>query len=88
MPRGLELDHLCRVRSCVNPEHLEPVTHKVNMQRGPRLMREMTKTHCLRGHERTPENTYQQPGGWKACRACHRLKVRAYKAKKRAERRA
>ena len=44
VPGGLELDHLCRTPLCVNPDHLEPVTHKVNLQRSP------FKTHCKRGH--------------------------------------
>jgi hypothetical protein len=46
IPSGMELDHKCRLRCCVNPAHLEPVTHLVNMERG----REATKTHCKHGH--------------------------------------
>jgi hypothetical protein len=51
--RALDVDHLCRVRTCVNPGHLEAVTHKVNVQRGEKANR----THCPQGHEYTPENT-------------------------------
>lgn len=46
IPEGLVLDHLCEVKACVNPAHLEPVTHAVNTQRGPRGR----KTHCPHGH--------------------------------------
>ena len=53
IPEGLDLDHLCRVPSCVNPDHLEPVTRSENLRRGN--MREsngkMAKTHCQNGHE-------------------------------------
>lgn len=55
IPDGLELDHLCRNRWCVNPNHLEPVTHKENMRRSP--ISTGGKTHCKRGHEFTEENT-------------------------------
>src|SRR4051812_43080020 len=54
VPDGLELDHLCRVRRCVNWEHLEPVTHRVNCLRGAGIdtggKRQRAKTHCPQGH--------------------------------------
>lgn len=55
IPIGLDLDHLCRNRKCVNPEHLEPVTRRENMNRGDSANR--NKTHCKKGHEFTLENT-------------------------------
>lgn len=83
VPDGLDIDHLCRVRNCVNPAHLEPVTRAENLRRGikPRrdrdpliARRNREKTHCPRGHEYTPENTYRLPSRPSAryCRACHR----------------
>jgi hypothetical protein len=64
IPDGLELDHLCRVRSCVNPEHLEPVTHAENMRRSARLI-----THCPHGHFYDEANTSYN-GTARRCRTC------------------
>lgn len=71
IPAGLQLDHLCRVRHCVNPAHLEPVTPRVNVLRGicPAALA-ARRSHCQRGHEFTPENTYMTPNGRRQCRAC------------------
>lgn len=72
IPDGLDLDHLCRVTNCVNPAHLEPVTRPVNILRGVGMSAKRARqTHCKRGHEFTPENTYK----WRTsriCRACAR----------------
>lgn len=72
VPAGFELDHLCRMRCCINREHLEPVTHAVNMERsiGPKSKFGL---ECNRGHELTPENTYVAPTGRRRCRACMKL---------------
>ena len=52
IPEGLQLDHLCRVRCCVNPAHLEPVTHRENGLRGVGICAGFARrTHCLNGHE-------------------------------------
>ena len=76
IPDGLELDHLCRNRACVNPDHLEPVTHQVNTLRGETVSSiNARKTHCKRGHEFTPDNTYITPTGQRHCRACQRRRV-------------
>lgn len=73
IPPGLSLDHLCRNRGCVNPSHLEPVTGRVNTLRGVSFAAEnAAKTHCLRGHEFTPENIIPRAKA-RQCRACVRL---------------
>lgn len=68
IPEGLQLDHLCRVPSCVNPEHLEPVTNAENVRRGAAARPKVT--HCQRGHEFTPGNTGVSARGTRFCRAC------------------
>lgn len=72
IPDGLTIDHLCRFTLCVNPAHLEPVTNVENVMRGEGAgARNARKTHCKRGHEFTPENTYVGRGGRKRqCRTC------------------
>lgn len=75
IPAGMELDHICRVRHCVNPDHLEPVTHRTNGLRGiaPAAVN-ARKTQCIHGHEFSPANTYRNPNtGNRACRECRRL---------------
>lgn len=72
VPEGLELDHTCKTRDCVNPSHLEPVTHLENMRRGHNA----TKTHCPHGHPYDEENTYRDAQGRRYCRACNRAAAR------------
>ena len=71
IPKNLYLDHLCRVHACINPDHLEPVTLKENFRRGDHRS---DATHCMHGHEFTPENTYSPPSQpfYRYCRACRR----------------
>jgi len=75
IPEGLQVDHLCRVRHCVNPDHLELVTHQENIRRGASNWNEATGGKCKRGHDITnPDNVYTAPGGTKRqCRECVRL---------------
>jgi hypothetical protein len=70
LPSGTVLDHLCRIRCCVNPAHLEPVSDRVNVRRGnsPSAVN-ARKTHCKYGHALTPDNTYVWPSG-RACKTC------------------
>ena len=83
IPEGLELDHLCRVTACVNPWHLEPVTHKVNVLRGVGLLANRARqTHCKLGHPFTPENTYRFKTSRK-CRTCALRIASEFQKKKR-----
>lgn len=78
IPSGWHLDHLCRVPLCCNPDHLEAVTPKTNMLRGvgPTAIN-ASKTHCIRGHEFTPENTYiRGDTGHRQCRVCLRARAK------------
>lgn len=88
IPDGLVLDHLCNVRSCVNPAHLEPVTQAENVRRAPRPANQNTdKTHCVWGHEFTPDNTRLSPDGrHRACRKCERIRCRRSRERRRAVR--
>ena len=73
IPEGLHLDHLCRVPSCVNPAHLEPVTQQENNRREFAAI-----THCPQGHEYTPENSGYTCSGkyrFRYCRICSRVKA-------------
>lgn len=69
---ALDLDHLCRNRSCVNPAHLEPVSRAENLRRAREFKAPVT--HCRHGHEYTPENTYVNPKGRRICRTCRRAR--------------
>lgn len=71
VPDGLELDHLCRVRHCVRPDHLEAVTSRENVLRGvaPSAVN-ARRTHCIHGHQFTADNIYVAKGRWRQCRTC------------------
>lgn len=85
IPDGLQLDHLCRNRKCVNPEHLEPVTAKENVDRGQ--LGYLNRDVCKNGHNiNDPSNVYARPSdGAKQCRQCNREAQARYKARKRAK---
>jgi hypothetical protein len=76
VPEGLVCDHLCRVRHCVNPVHIEPVTVRENTVRGlsPQQLSAWyrSKTTCRNGHEYTAENTGFWANGTRKCLTCDR----------------
>lgn len=85
IPSGMEIDHLCRNRSCINPRHLEPVTKRENQMRGmaPGIL--IYKSgKCAAGHQMSGSNLYISPNGKRGCRQCMRSATRRYNEKKRA----
>jgi hypothetical protein len=86
IPAGLDIDHLCRVRHCVNPAHLEAVTERENVLRGGMPNAGLSKrTHCGRGHAFDEANTYYRPDGGRRCRKCLAIQVRRSARRYRAE---
>lgn len=78
---GLEIDHLCRNPPCVNPWHMDLVTHSENMRRRP-FNQHTGKTHCKHGHEFSAENTYVLKSR-RYCRTCMYRRIAEYRARKR-----
>jgi hypothetical protein len=83
IPEGKQLDHLCRVRRCVNPNHLEPVTQRENILRGiaPTAVN-ARRTACTHGHDLTPDNTYTTPDGRRQCRVCIKARLAKHAARR------
>lgn len=82
IPPGLEIDHLCRNRSCVRPDHLEPVTKAENILRSESPPAQSARaTECPNGHPWDAANTYWYRG-WRHCKACRRETNRAWAEKK------
>ena len=86
VPDGMEIDHLCGVRACVNPAHLEAVPHIVNCRRGQvgpsARARKLAVTHCPRGHSYAGDNLYLTPKGHRHCRTCRRNALREFRLKR------
>lgn len=81
IPDGMQLDHLCRNRLCVNPAHLEPVTARENQARAgmPIARLHASKTQCKNGHAFDAANTYVTARGFRQCRTCARANQARYK---------
>jgi hypothetical protein len=76
IPEGYEIDHLCKNTGCCNPDHLEAVTPLENNRRSNSVAAtHFRKTHCVNGHEFTPDNTRLRGKDkqWRACKECDRL---------------
>lgn len=80
IPENLVVNHLCRNKLCVNPQHLEATTQKENIRHA--VSGKPRSSVCNRGHERTEGNTYIYPSGVKACRPCVYLKINEYNMRK------
>jgi hypothetical protein len=89
VPEGLELDHLCRVRACCNPLHLEPVSHQLNILRGESpSARQAAQTHCIHGHELASDNVWVDARGHRHCVACRNRRANEYYDRHREKRKA
>jgi hypothetical protein len=82
VPGGKQIDHLCRNRGCVNPDHLEPVTNYENVVRGESGAKQAARTHCPQGHEYAGKNLIVNTNGARVCRECQNAAQRRQNAKK------
>lgn len=76
IPDDLTCDHLCRVRNCCNPAHIDIITRVENTRRGNVGKWRGLLTHCKRGHEYSQENTYTDRNGYRVCNECRRISHR------------
>lgn len=76
IPSGLQIDHLCRNKACVNPDHLEAVSSEENLRRSDGNAK---KTHCPAGHPYAGDNVYSPPVGGRQCRACKKRSLREFR---------
>lgn len=80
-PKELHIDHLCRNRACVNPEHLEPVTRLENVARSSIGEKNRSKLRCIRGHDFSPDNTRERHGH-RQCKKCLYQNVIKHRARR------
>ena len=87
IPEGFEIDHICRNRGCVRPEHLQVVPPGFNVRQGveEHVRRKRAQTHCIHGHPLDSENTYVTKDKRRKCRTCVKLMMRRLRAKKLAQ---
>jgi len=89
VPVGLVIDHVCRNRACVNPDHMDVVPQAINVRRGfagyVTGALNAAKTHCPEGHPYTAENTLTDKRGCRSCRECSRFRCREAQRRRRAE---
>jgi len=80
IPNGYQVDHLCRVRACYNPAHLDAVSEAENVRRQPNVIAQLARTHCPWGH--AYDESMRRSTGKRHCRACNREKERARRKRK------
>lgn len=87
IPPGMKIDHQCRVRACMNVDHLRVVTQRINAIENSTspIAINAAATHCIRGHEFTLENTYRHGNNWRKCRSCARIRDAKRRPRKKAE---
>ena len=85
IPDELEIDHLCRTKNCVNPDHLEPVTTRENLRRDPNNLSTInaSKAECVRGHDFS--DSYLMPNGERRCLHCAKINNRLWYERNRSE---
>jgi len=76
IPEGLTIDHLCKVKACINPDHLEPVTQRENNLRSNDMAgKNARKTHCVNGHKLSGDNIRMyEPKNERVCLACQSIR--------------